>query len=155
MTHISTRWSTANPNDANPNENYARNMSCVVDGCRETATTPVLLAPLGGRELAEAGPWTVVACDFHAQALEAGEAWTEADDGKIRLGTHGVAPRLLDYRLAERGLSFPELTLYFGHDGVVSGETTIQISRELHRYLFMNDEAELAKEVKRNKRDAS
>jgi hypothetical protein len=40
-----------------------------------------------------------------------------------------------------------------GDSVIVSNDVTIQISEELHEHLFMNDEAELAREVERNKSD--
>jgi hypothetical protein len=127
-------------------------MSCSVEGCETSATEAVLLAPLTGKSVEEYGPWSATVCAFHAQALRAGEAFTQMDDGKIRLGTQ-VPPRLLNYTLTESGLNLPELTLHLGHDGIVSNDVTIQISEELHEHLFMNDEAELAREVERNKSD--
>ena len=61
-------------------------MPCVIEGCAQPVTTSVLLPPLTGRYKAVLGPWSVEACDEHADRLMSGEHYFETAEGAIRFG---------------------------------------------------------------------
>lgn len=129
-------------------------MACIVENCTEPATVGIDVASLVGKDPEDIGPWSVPACEFHAQALLGGEAFSETEDGKFRIGTHGAPPRLLNMILTSSGLAYPELTLELGHDGIVDQRVTIQISEELEDQIFMRDSI-LSAEMDRNRREDS
>jgi len=126
-------------------------MSCAVFDCNSQPTTTVAdyeitnLPPLDSNAVLN-----IPVCDFHAQAIRAREPAEIGDDGRIRLGASNLAPMIVGFALADSGGTKRRMHLTLGHDGIEEQRIEIRISDELFNHLYMNPDAELAKEAARN-----
>ena len=129
--------------------------TCNVEGCETPAQRVIDMTRLPGRELDGYPALDWVVCDFHHRALSEGEAFGFAEDGQtIRLGAN-VPPRLISFSVHEVAVADPTLTLKLGHDGIITHEVEIQMSRELVNQIIdqsFQDDSPLRVELDSNKR---
>lgn len=91
-------------------------------------------------------------CDFHSQALNAGQSFSLEDDSET-IVIDGLPPRLITFRIFEN-LAEPVITFRVGHDGIPSDEWTFQASREFASALIkasLDERAPLRHELDRTK----
>lgn len=128
---------------------------CDVENCETPAQRVIDMTQLPGRELEGYPGLHWVVCDFHHRALSEGEAFGFAEDGQtIRLGAH-LPPRLISFSVHEVAVADPTVTLKLGHDGIVTQEVEIQMSRDLAMQIIdqsLQDDSALRIELDGNKR---